>query len=1141
MSACKLGVHGYSGGTTLELVRHWYYALGFCSLRTLLFYANSRRRGFVLTPAQVLKYYDKVRSPEMELKGRMRRRALDVVEKASKRNIAAAASPQGESVAGGGSSRAQERAKRFPHKEWGWVVSADATGGFDPKAYGGIAWIHIFCDMATAGGYLRAVYQKPQVPAASAKALAEMVKHWEEHGHHTSRWGDPIDELRADSGGYTSSAVEEKCGDFCIKRKFSVPDTQAQNPVEAHIKLLFQRVTMMFAAAPHLPRFMWVYAIEHGIQCLNMAVHADADGPSWESFRSTELDFWAHPVLPFGQPVEVFVPADNRDWKFGDRSFTGWYVGSPERYKQGVYVFHPGTGKVRVTRDYVILPSEPRAEWNLYIGKGRAANTFVPMQLPPGAQQHIDLPDANEMGGDPTALPPDLDGAIAPSFQDDLLQEEAPLLASNDPFTTPSRAAADAVAAREDIVDGGLVPVELSQQQRVDDEQRYNLEEVEPVQLSMDRIHVSSIGRDGQTLEGAHLRYTLTPEEVDGDSDSVQDTEGSAHDVERAELAHAVLKLRVHEMRIKRKGPTVLDKLNKLRDASREKRTKGKKTRTADNPTLSNAMRGPYRQMVIDAIDAELTQYVETYQAIRLFDDKQRSALSSQQVRAAISSHYEITYKRDKATGELVRVKARLCIHGNETEKYDFDDVKSPTARTASLKIVLALYAKTYKGKRFKGRTWDITGAFLRTKISDRNSVKQSKDPDFVAPEPILLRLPDGRIGEVQSYVYGLKQASLEFRDSVDELLRKHGYLLTADPCIYVKDVGDDKIIISSHVDDFLAVSTSDKMLDDLGRVLAESYGVGITGNGGDKLEYMGLVISRTDDGSVFVSQPGFYKKLWKEYAEDFDLTARDLEKELPRFPMHATNAVLEGDDEEIDGTWYKGIIGAMNYLALMTRPDMSFALSVLASKCQCPTYGDYRKVRHLFKFAMGTAHMGINFRNDDDFQLCVYADASYASREDCRSQNGYCMALGAGNAAFYCKSSKQQLVTLSSTEAEYVAMFHSATEVVFLKRLVQQMGFVQEPVTVFQDNESAIRWAHGQENFHRAKHLQVKYHYVRELVREKVIAVEYLSTKEMVADVLTKPLVSEQFQYLASMMLGVFSFHKRTASESYSGVSVTT
>ena len=585
----------------------------------------------------------------------------------------------------------------------------------------------------------------------------------------------------------------------------------------------------------------------------------------------------------------------------------------------------------------------------------------------------------------------------------------------------------------------------------------------------------------------------------------------------------------------KQREPLSTD-IKKLRKLLSKKKPKA---RSPDNPSMYKALNGPYKQLVKEAIDAELTQYIETYEALDIYDDDRLATLSPEDLRNALSSHFEITYKRDRETGALDRVKARLCIHGNETDKYDFDDVKSPTARTASIKMLIAIMAKSRDGRRFKGRSWDITGAFLQTKIDDRSKAKRKKDPEFEEPDTILLRLPDGRIGALTSYAYGLKQASLEFRDSVDELLRANGYLNTVDPCVYVKEVGTDTIIISCHVDDFLAVSTSDEMLDEFGTMLSARFGKDIAEHHeSETLQYMGMVIERCENGDVFVSQPAYYKKLWKMYAADFDLEENSfLRAEQPTYPMHASQEARAGDEEPINSTWYKGIIGALNYLALMTRPDISFAMSVLASKCNAPTMGDVRRVKYLFRFVMNTRHKGLNFKHDEDFQLHAWADASYATRDEARSQSGYCYSLGAGNAAFYSKSTKQQLVTLSSTEAEYVAMFHSSTESVFLRRLLEHMGFQQGPTTTFQDNMSTIHWANGKENFQRVKHLDVKYHYIRQLLTEHVIVVQYLPTEEMIADVLTKPLVTEKFEYLASQLLGVYSFSERIKGELYQEV----
>ena len=878
---------------------------------------------------------------------------------------------------------------------------------------------------------------------------------------------------------------------------------------------------MFYTAAPWMPRFLWVFAIQYAVLCLNFALHNDDEVPPWESFRDDEASFWAHPMMPWGQFVEVFIPLDDRDWKFGARSFTAFFIDTPMGYKQGITVFNPYTGKVRVTRDYRILPTNMLVQngWPIYRGPAKSgANEFVPMKPIAGAEVN-DLSDDYLMGGDPTKLPR-LEG-VPKAFIEEVMEEQPDTVDSEEVHTPQPVITVTSTL----LPDQGLQHV-VSQPPAVD------LSDVMPRQLDMDYVFVSSIDVEGQLLEEATLAYVLKPEEVD--SDIKRRFVQHPYSARFKKKPDTYIREKILERQEQRAKLTAADR--QVRAMLQQQAKKAHKTRSVDNPSLHKALNGPYKQLVKEAMDAELTQYIETYEALEVFDKEKVASMTQAELRSALSSHFEITYKRDKSTGEFLSVKARLCIHGNEVEKYDFDDVKSPTARTASMKILLALLAKkTPHGKYFKARAWDVTGAFLRTRIDERSDAKREKDDSFVDPRPILLRLPDGRIGQLKSYVYGLKQASLEFREEIDALLKKNGFMPTADPCIYVKDEGEDKIMITCHVDDFLAVSTSDKLLDEFDRVLAEKYSDEIKRSDGDELVYMGLVIKRAPNGDVFVSQPAYYQKLVKEYAADFDLTEAEIHGKPPRYPMQATTVACEGDDDEISSTKYRGIIGALNHLALMTRPDISFALSVLASKCRCPTYGDLRRVKHLFRFVIATKHIGLNFKRDGDFQLYVYADASYASREETRSQSGYAFTLGLGNAAFYVKSTKQQLVTLSSTEAEYVAMFHSVTEAVFLKRLLEQLGFDQDPIPVFQDNTSTIQWAQGKENFHRVKHLSVKYHYVRELLKERVIAVEYLSTIEMIADVLTKPLVNEQFEYLASGLLGIYSFDKRTECERFS------
>ena len=176
-------------------------------------------------------------------------------------------------------------------------------------------------------------------------------------------------------------------------------------------------------------------------------------------------------------------------------------------------------------------------------------------------------------------------------------------------------------------------------------------------------------------------------------------------------------------------------------------------------------------------------------------------------------------------------------------------------------------------------------------------------------------------------------------------------------------------------------------------------------------------------------------------------------------------------------------------------------------------------------RYLKGTRDLGLFFKSKGAVILHCYVDASYNSSDDAKSQTGYVFTLGDDDAAFYSRSVKQVPVSLSSTEAEYIALCEAATEIVWLRQLLKDMGFPQESATtVFEDNMSCIDMAHGSGNHQRTKHINVRYHYTRELVLNNTIKLVHLSTADMIADILTKALPTDQFTKLRNMILQCYA-----------------
>ena len=204
----------------------------------------------------------------------------------------------------------------------------------------------------------------------------------------------------------------------------------------------------------------------------------------------------------------------------------------------------------------------------------------------------------------------------------------------------------------------------------------------------------------------------------------------------------------------------------------------------------------------------------------------------------------------------------------------------------------------------------------------------------------------------------------------------------------------------------------------------------------------------------------------------------------------------------------YRELVGGLIYLANATRPDIAFTASVLSRFCSNPGHEHWLIAKRVLRYLKLTSHYGILY-NKDETNLLAYTDSDWAGDiDDRKSCSGNLLMLSQGPISW--KSKKQMSISLSTMEAEYVALSEVSREVIYIKRLLQHMGFekyVQLPINVYCDNQSAIQLSKNAVFHKRSKHIDISYHFVRELVENKEIQIYYLSTENMIADILTKSL----------------------------------
>jgi hypothetical protein len=307
-------------------------------------------------------------------------------------------------------------------------------------------------------------------------------------------------------------------------------------------------------------------------------------------------------------------------------------------------------------------------------------------------------------------------------------------------------------------------------------------------------------------------------------------------------------------------------------------------------------------------------------------------------------------------------------------------------------------------------------------------------------------------------------------------------------------------------------MSSNQDMMNMLFNSLQEEYGE-VSIKSGDLLGYLGMQIAVAKDGTITLSQPGYLKGLIDTFNPNYSEAST---------PLSTIETTVKGDEVYVDQNLYLQKVGSLNYLAQYTRPDILYAVSRAAQACSKPTQGDMKRVDRIFKYLTKTYEYGLKFKKGP-IELICFVDAAYNCYDDGKSHYGYCFAFGSNDGFFYGKSRKTKLTALSSTEAEYIAICEATRDIVWLRRLLKEIGFTQtKPTTVYEDNMSCIDMVNGKSNHKASKHINPKFHFVRDQVLLKEINVVHIPTGEMIADMLTKPLSKIMHNSFANQILNL-------------------
>jgi hypothetical protein len=463
------------------------------------------------------------------------------------------------------------------------------------------------------------------------------------------------------------------------------------------------------------------------------------------------------------------------------------------------------------------------------------------------------------------------------------------------------------------------------------------------------------------------------------------------------------------------------------------------------------------------------------------------------------------------ASGEFEKLKARLVAGGDQQDKTLYDDLSAPTVGTSCVFTLLCIAA--HEGR--KVTVVDISGAYLNADMNTGLTVHMRLDKNMtgmmVKLSPQYAKYMDARgcvVVRLDKALYGCVESAALWYENLRESLKKLGYTPnTIDTCVFNKrNEKGVQCTIAVHVDDLMITSTDSDMIESLAAGLVERYG-DITRKNGPIVNYLGMVFDLSVRGVAKVTMTGYVDDMLKEVG-----TSKGA-----RTP--ATEGLFEVRLDALtvsDGLriMFHRHVAKMLYLAKRARPDCQTAVAFLATRVTKCTVDDLAKLDRLMRYVWATRDRGIVFApGASGIVVSVLIDAAYGVHADGRSHTGSCIVVG-DSGAVHCKSSKQQIVTKSSTEAELVALSDSANQALHLRSFIIAQGHVCGPVIIHQDNMSCMALIErGRSAAERTRHISIKYFWLKERVDMGEAKVKHLGTKGMYANMLTKPLQGAQFK----------------------------
>ncbi|GJQ89413.1 retrovirus-related pol polyprotein from transposon TNT 1-94 [Tanacetum coccineum] len=415
--------------------------------------------------------------------------------------------------------------------------------------------------------------------------------------------------------------------------------------------------------------------------------------------------------------------------------------------------------------------------------------------------------------------------------------------------------------------------------------------------------------------------------------------------------------------------------------------------------------------------------------------------------------------------GDVLKNKARLVAKGyRQEEGIDFEESFAPVARIEAIRIFIANAAT----KNMIIYQMDVKTAFLNGDLQEEVFVSQ--------PEGFEDQDNPTHVYRLKKALYGLKQAPRAWYDTLSKFLLANNFFKGAvDPTLFTRKSGKHILLVQIYVDDIIFASTDHNACHIFSKEMSSKFQMSMMGQ---MSFFLGLQVSQSPRG-IFINQAKYALEILKKYGMDLTDPV-----DTPMVDRLKLDEDLKGIP--VDQTRFRGMVGSLMYLTA-SRPDLVFAVCMCARYQAKPTKKHLEAIKHLMQMRI---MRDVKIQEEVRREVLSFLEIDWL----------------AGH---------QRSTAISTTEAEYIAMSGCCAQILWMRSQLKDYGFEFNKIPLYCDNKSAIALCCNNVQHSRSKHIDIRHHFIREQVENRVVELYFVETNYQLADILTKALPRERFEFL--------------------------